>query len=194
MPDKELPLLLPLFKKIAQNNILAFENLFHLYKNELYNVALKLCKSNTASEEIVQEVFISLWISREKLLKVEQPDSYIYRILLNQVSKYLKKESNQKSIISSAKINTILFSNLTEDTLDENDCKKAIEMAIEQLPKQQFRVFKLSHYNGLTNEEIAEVLHLSPHTVKSHLTKANYFLRHYLKDIMRISAILLFFK
>ena len=194
MPSKDLHMLLLLFKKIAQNNIQAFETLFSLYKNDLYSVALKLSKSNAGSEEIIQEVFISIWISRKQLLKVQQPDSYIYRILLNQISKYLKKESNQKSIIASAKINTILFSNLTEDTLNEKDCKKAIEMAIGQLPKQQSKVFKLSHYNGLTNEEIAEILQISPHTVKSHLAKANYFLRLYLKDIMQISAIFLFFK
>ncbi len=172
-----------LFKQISAGDEQAFRTFFDLYKAELFRVVIRLTKSQVIAEEIIQEVFISLWISREHLIKVEEPASYIYRILFNKIGNYLKKESNQERIIKASMHYRQLSSNATEQNVDANEIQRLIELALEQLPPQQKIVYKLNRQQGLSNEEIADQLNISPHTVKSHLSKAISFIRTYLEDM-----------
>lgn len=179
-----------LFNKISAGDERAFSAFFDLYKVELFRVVIRLTKSQVIAEEILQEIFISLWISREHLIKVEEPASYIYRILLNKTCNYLKKEANQERIIKAAMQCKQLSSNATEQIVDANESQRLIELALGQLPPQQKIVYKLSHQQGLSNDEIASQLYISPHTVRSHLSKAIGFIRTYLEDIAMIVALL----
>ena len=183
--DKEL------FKLISLGDELAFRAYFDLHKVELFSVALKLTKSQVFAEEIIQEVFISLWVSRKHLAKVEEPTSYIYRILLNKIAGCLKKEANQERIIKAAmQLFTPSCNNATEQMVDAGESMRWIEKALEQLPPQQKVIYRLSRQQGLSNDEIASQLHISTHTVRSHLAKAIAFIRDYLKDIAIAFAII----
>lgn len=179
-----------LFKQICAGDEQAFRAVFDLYKAELFRVVIRLTKSQLIAEEIIQEVFISLWISRKQLIKVEEPASYIYRILYNKTSNYLKKEANQERIIEAAMQYRQLSSNATEQAVDANESQRLIEQALEQLPPQQKIVYKLSQQQGLSNDEIASQLNISSHTVRSHLSKAIGFIRTYLEDIAIVVALL----
>ncbi len=161
-----------LFQQISAGDEQAFKSIFYLYKIHLFKVAIRLTKSKVIAEEIIQEVFLSLWISREHLVKVDDPSSYIYRCLLNQISSYLKKEANQDRIVRAAMRYGQSSSDATVQIVEEHETQRLIEQAIVQLPSQQNIVFRLSRQQGLTNNEIATQLHVSQHTVKSHLSKA----------------------
>jgi RNA polymerase sigma-70 factor (ECF subfamily) len=169
--------------QISAGNERAFRAIFDLYKVELYRAAIRLTRSRVIAEEIIQEVFIGLWISREHLIKVEEPASYIYRILFNRTSNYLRKEANQQRIIKAAMKHTQSSSDTTEQTVDVNDTEHLIERALGQLPPRQKTVYKLHCQQGLSNDEIASQLHVSQHTIKSHLSKAIGFIRTYLGDM-----------
>ena len=179
-----------LFKQICAGDEQAFRAVFDLYNAELFRVVIRLTKTQVDAEEIIQEVFISLWISRKQLIKIEEPASYIYRILYNKTSKYLKKEANQERIIEAAMKYRQLSSNATEQTVDANESQQLIEKALEQLPPQQKIVYILSQQQGLSNDEIASQFNISPHTVRSHLSKAIGFIRTYLEDIAIVVALL----
>lgn len=179
-----------LFTQISAGNEEAFRAIFDLYKLELFRVVIKLTKSQVITEEIIQEVFISLWISRKQLIKVEEPASYIYRILFNRTGNYLKKEANQQRIIKAALQYTISSSDTTEQLVDVHETQHLIELALGQLPPRQKIVYKLSRQQGLSNDEIASQLHVSHHTVKSHLSKAIGFIRTYLANIAMVVALL----
>jgi RNA polymerase sigma-70 factor (ECF subfamily) len=170
-----------LFVQISAGDEKAFKAIFDLYKVELFSVVIRLTKSQVISEEIIQEVFINLWISRKHLIKVEEPASYIYRVLFNRISRYLKREANQQLIIKAAMQYQPSSSDLTEQVLAVNETQRLITLALGQLPQQQRIVYKLSRQQGLKNNEIADQLHVSPHTVKSHLSKAIGFIRTYLQ-------------
>ena len=172
-----------LFKQISAGNEQAFRTIFELYKVELFLVVIRLTKSQIIAQEIIQEVFISLWVSRKHLSKVEEPASYIYRILFNKTGNYLKKEANQKTIIKAALQYMKSSSDATEQTVNINETERLIELALRQLPTQQKIVYKLSRQQGLSNNEIACQLNVSQHTVKSHLSKAIGFIRTYLEDV-----------
>ena len=179
-----------LFQQISAGDEQAFKSIFYLYKIHLFKVAIRLTKSKVIAEEIIQEVFLSLWISREHLSKVDDPSSYIYRCLLNQVSSYLKKEANQERIVRAAIRYGQSSSDATEQLVEVHDTQRLIEHAIVQLPKQQNLVYRLSRQQGLSNNEIANHLHVSQHTVKSHLSKAIWFIKTYLKNLASIVILL----
>ena len=179
-----------LFQQISAGDEQAFKSIFYLYKNHLFKVAIRLTKSKVIAEEIIQEVFLSLWKSREHLVKVEEPSSYIYRSLLNQISSYLKKEANRERIVRGAIRYGQSSSSATGQLVEVHETQRLIEQAIVQLPAQQNMVFRLSRQQGLTNNEIASQLHLSQHTVKSHLSKAIWFIKTYLKNLAIIVVML----
>jgi RNA polymerase sigma-70 factor (ECF subfamily) len=180
-----------LFRRISVGDERAFKEYFDLRKVDLFRIIIRLTKSQTITEEIIQEIFIGLWVSRAHLAKVEDPASYLYRILLNKTTDYLKKEINQERIISAAKQQyKPPADNTTEHAIEARESLRWIEKAMDQLPPQQKVVYKLSRQQGLSNAEIAGQLHISPHTVRSHLTKAIGFIRTYLKDITIIFVII----
>jgi RNA polymerase sigma-70 factor (family 1) len=178
-----------LFMQISAGDEKAFRAIFELYKIELFSLAVRLTKSQVIAEEIIQEVFISLWISREHLVKVEEPASYIYRILFNRIGNYLKKEANQQRLIKAAMQFRQSSSNATEQVVDVHETQRLITLAVGQLPPQQKMVYKLSRQQGLNNGEIANQLNVSQHTVKTHLSKAMGFIRTYLEDITMVTLL-----
>jgi RNA polymerase sigma-70 factor (family 1) len=169
-----------LFEAIAQGNEQAFKTLFELYKARAYAVAFKFTKSIYASEEITQDVFIGIWTSRAQLPAVKDPEAYIYTIIYNKVSRYLKKESNTARILALPIWRE--YSNETEETVYAHDQQKFIDQAIEQLSPQKKLIYRLNQVQGKSYDEIASTLHLSPHTVKSHVLKAIKFIRGCMKD------------
>jgi RNA polymerase sigma-70 factor (family 1) len=169
-----------LFDAIALGDEVVFKNLFELYKSKMYAVAFKWTKSSFAAEEITQEVFISIWIGRERLVAIKDPEAYLYTIVYNKVSRYLKREASQAHILKHWE--TKNFTNETEEMIFGNDSEKFISTAIEQLSSQKKLIYKLNRHYGKSYDEIGEALHLSRHTVKSHLMKAVKFIRNYMKE------------
>ena len=182
-----------LFRKISAGDQQAFKALFDFYKAELFKVIISLTKSRLIAEEVLQEVFISLWISRRHLDKVEEPASYLYRIVFNKVASCLRKEANHDRIIEAAMQHKELVSNVTQQTVDINESRRLIELSLRELPPQQHIVYKLSQQQGLSNDEIACQLNISPHTVRSHLSKAMIFIRTYLENTAVIAGLLTIF-
>ena len=172
-----------LFKQISAGDEKAFRTIFDLYKVDLYRIVIRITKSQVIAEEIIQELFTGLWVSREHLARVEEPASYIYRILLNNISKYLKKEAHQALVIRAATLDGQSSSNATEQLVDAHETQRLIEQALCKMPQHQKIVYRLSRQQGLTNFEIANQLHVSTNTVKTHLSKAIWFIRSYLRTL-----------
>jgi RNA polymerase sigma-70 factor (family 1) len=179
-----------LFKQISAGDEQAFRSIFYLYKIPLFRVVIRLTKSKIIAEEIIQEIFLSLWVSREHLKSVNDPPSYIYRCLFNHISSYLKKEANHERILEAAIGGGQTSSDLTGQLVEEHETQRLIEQAVMLLPTQQNIVYRLSRQQGLSNNEIAEQLHVSQHTVKSHLSKAIWYIRSYLKNLATVIVLL----
>lgn len=116
------------------------------------------------TEEIIQDVFVRLWEKRVLLAGIQYPTSYLYNIDSNSALNYLKREKNHARILQSyARANSEL-SNETEDFVSVKERGEIITKAIAALPEQRRIIFELSRKDGLTNEQIAERLHLSIQT------------------------------
>src|SRR5678810_238059 len=87
MPNNEKELL----ALIAKGDEIAFSKLFLQFKDRIYSIAFKLTKSTIAAEEIVQEVFLKIWLKRANLTDIENFSAYLFIITRNDVYKSLKQ-------------------------------------------------------------------------------------------------------
>ena len=171
-----------LFEKISKGDENAFRHLFELYRSRVYNTALKLTKSTFAAEEITQNCFISIWTGRAHLADVRDPMGYLHTVLYNKISRHLKKEATKARVLRLSGWNAREWGNETEERVYANEGQRFINSALAQLSPQKKLIYELSRKEGKSYDEIAETLHLSPHTVKSHLVKALKFIRNYMKN------------
>lgn len=177
-----------LLRRIAEGDEVAFREVFNLYKDRFYAAALKMTRSSDLSEEIVQEVFVNLWLHRSGLAEVENPSSYLFSIVYHSISSHFKKialEERMKEKISQKMTEGYRF---TEEMIEEKESRLLLQNVIQQLPSQQQLIYKLSKQDGLSWNEIAEQVHISPNTVKDHLLKAIKYIREHFKEALLVSV------
>ena len=167
----------------------AFRILFDHYKDRFYYVALKMTSLDDIAEEIVQEVFIQLWRQRSSLFSVENPDAYFFTVLYRQVYQYYRKVALDKKVHLALQ-DSPLAKNTTDETVLARESEQFIREAVSRLPAQQQLVFKLSKEEGLSREEIADKMQISPNTVRNHLAQGMRSVRTYLQDLALISGII----
>ena len=125
-----------LFIAISNGDEGAFRALFVLFRSKAYAVGIKWTKSSYAAEEITQNVFISLWVSRSRLATVDDPEAYIYSVIYNRVSHHLKKEANRPAILTLYE-ETRQYSNETEESINAAECQKYFDNALSKLTPQR---------------------------------------------------------
>lgn len=169
------------FQSFSEGDAIGFEMFFDAYKTRVFRLAVKMLKSEAEAEEIVQDVFLSIWTARERLNKIGDPEAYLFTVTYNAIYKRLKKISRSRELLQSVLSNLIQSQNTTEETVSANEIERLMHEAIRQLPPQQRAVYELNKEEGLSYREIAEHLHLSPNTVRNHLAEAMKAIRLFLK-------------
>ncbi|WP_264550577.1 RNA polymerase sigma-70 factor [Flavobacterium sp. N2038] len=163
----------------------AFDELYFRYRDILVRFVYLRMKSTAISEEIVQEVFTSIWERRKTILIQKSFAAYIYTSVRYMTLDYIKSHSiNDQYIQEVLDKNTVSYSshNATEDFIYYEELQKAVDKATMLLPKKSKEVFILSRIKHYTNKEIAEELNVSIETVKYHITYALKFMRTYLGE------------
>ncbi|GEP96111.1 RNA polymerase sigma factor [Chitinophaga cymbidii] len=163
-----------LFLQVAEGDEAAFRELFHIYTPLLRPLIYKLTKTEHVIEDILQEVFFSIWMSRAQLPAIENPRSWILKIAFHDCFGYLRKAAVRNRQGPAA---TEVF----EDTkLEFRETARLVQEAVAQLPPQARKVYLLSRQEGMKLTEIAEELQLSLQTVKNTLSRALKSIRGYL--------------
>lgn len=164
------------YKRLQENDPIAWRELINSYSDRLYAYALSLSSDHDVSSDIIQQVFINLFESKDRLDPKYSLKSFLYRSTYNQfVDNYRKKKS--MSILHEQYYH-ILDQFITNT--DEEDFSKKINLLndlIGTLPLKTKEVFILSKSDGLTNAEISEILDISIKTVEGHITRAFKLLR-----------------
>ena len=170
------------YKRLQENDPIAWRELINLYSDRLYAYALSLSSDHDVSSDIIQQVFINLFESKDRLDPKYSLKSFLYRSTYNQfVDNYRKKKS--MSILHEQYYH-ILDQFITNT--DEEDFSKKINLLndlIGTLPLKTKEVFILSKSDGLTNAEISEILDISIKTVEGHITRAFKLLRKMAKSL-----------
>lgn len=168
-----------LLARISAGDEMAFGIVFNHYKNRIYSIAFKLLASTSIAEEIVQDVFLIIWLKRADLADIKNFSAYLFVLTRNNVYKALKQNARYyKSQILSEE-DQLLMHNDTENSVMEKEYNLLLQKAINRLPLQQQKVYKLMKEQGLKRAEVANLLDIHPETIKSHMAQAMRSIRAY---------------
>ena len=146
------------------------------YHQKLCVYANSLTNDSDLAEDIVQNVFMSIWKNRNKLKDQFAVKSYLYKSVYNEfIDQYRKK----KAVLTLEKKHIDALTYIVEEE-DEKSLEKLISIVkkeIDKLPPKCKQTFLLSKEEGLTNLEISEYLNISIKSVEAHITKAFSVLR-----------------
>jgi len=183
-----------LFEAIAEGNEAAFEILFHRYVPKVEPVIRKIVQSDAVAKDLVQDIFLILWLGRTKLAEVESPSHWIFRIVYNRAYSWLEQQTVQNKIHSQISINQQQYSLQTEENVLFGETSRLVREAIHLLPPQTQKIYRMSREEGLKNADIAESLQISVNTVKNTLVNAGKSVREHLeKNGIVVPLILLTF-
>ena len=169
-------------KKLGQGDHKSFDALFLLYHPKVKNFLLGFIKDEEEACDMAQDIFFKVWTNRESISKVNSLKAYLYRMARNMIYDYyehslVKASYEQKQLLSS-----IAYTDLIEEDLYAKELAILIDIAIEQMPEQRRRIFKMSRKEGLSNDEISQRLEINKRTVENHITQALADLRTILKS------------
>lgn len=159
-----------LLEQIAFDDRAAFAAIYNKYWQDLFDGAYKRLKNPAQCEDILQEVFISVW-SRRKELKVDDLNSYLHKAVRYRIYNYIKRDLVQEAFYEP-------FESIAEMADDnaaveaEEELLHLLEAYVATLPKKQRQVFVLYFKERYTVAQIANEMGISPKTVQNHLSLA----------------------
>lgn len=188
--DQEDLQLMALLKK---GNERAFTEIYNRYWEKLLGIAYKHTKDKSASEEILQEVFLSLW-NRREIVEIQTLQGYLATAVKFSIFKKHQRQRRRLELEQTAyKVQLI---SEDEHEIDARFLQEYINGIVEQLPEKCQLVFRYSREAGLNIPEIAEEMNIAEKTVESHLTKALKTIRLNLKgsDLLAVICSISLFK
>ena len=178
---------------MAKGDENAFAQLFKTYYNLLGSFIMRITESELLTQEIVQDVFLKIWVNRTALAEIDCFKAYLLVVSRNHTLNCLKqiaRENNRKK----EWVNSVLrnASNDVEE-MDTIDRGSLIDEAVTLLPPQQKKVYTLSRIDGLKQQEIARELNISLETVKKHMVLALRFLKYHIRTNISLFLLVMFF-
>ncbi|HYH56274.1 MAG TPA: RNA polymerase sigma-70 factor, partial [Anseongella sp.] len=157
-----------------------FEGLFKTHYEALCRCAFRIVRDEAVTEDIVQEVFYSLWSKRTTLQVDTGFKSYLYKASVNGALNHLRKQKNLTSREAVFQEGLLTNSNTADHAIHYKETGNRINSVIDALPPACRTVFILSRYENMSHREIAERLNISVNTVENHMSRALKFLRKHL--------------
>lgn len=180
-----------LAEKIRNGDRNAFEMIYSRYHHQLFYMAKKYVKSHDLAEDAVQNVFVKLWMKRGSVDPGRSIKSFLFTMLKNHLLNTIRDQ--KKEIVSVYEVNekNLPHQNMTEDEIIYNEYQRYVRRGIRELPEKMREVFELK-ISGHSNSQIAEMLVISVHTVKTQFYHGSKFIRRYLKNHVDILLFLIF--
>lgn len=178
---------------LANSDPLAYREIYHRYWKQVYLLALRKTGSREISEELTQDVFVSLWEKRASR-SIDHLAAYLNTAVRYRVIDFIRAELTKNRYLGGLKAQpSPLLSTDPEDVAISKELSKAIQSAVLKLPEQTREIFKLSRFEHKRVKEIALSFSLSEKAVEYHITKALKAMRLYLKDYMLLVLLCLIY-
>jgi RNA polymerase sigma-70 factor, ECF subfamily len=160
-----------------------FDTLFNALYEPLCRYCMRMVPDQQEAEEIVQDIFVNLWLKRSELNIDVSLKAYLFRTVMNRAINYNNHQKVRKNyhahVVSE---NTVLHNE--PDKLVETELTALYETVVASMPQKRKEVFELSRKEGLKYTEIAEHMGISVKTVEAHLSKALEELRIRLQEYL----------
>jgi RNA polymerase sigma-70 factor (ECF subfamily) len=187
---------LELLAEISKGNELAFDEIIKRYQEKAYSLALRLTRNNEDAEEVLQDVFTTVYRKIKSFEGKSSFSSWLYRITVNTSLMKLRKKRQDRSIhmedLQAENNNPQLLSTKEDQLVDHQvhlaQLRHLLSEAISKLPEEYREVFILRDIDGLTSIEVGKILKITIPAVKSRLHRSRLILRRRLSQIYRDSA------
>ncbi|HRE51740.1 MAG TPA: RNA polymerase sigma-70 factor [Flavitalea sp.] len=163
--------------RISKGDEAAFTLIFRQYQGKLYSVALDITHSSETAEEIIQDVFLKIWLRKKELIEVESFSGYLFIVMRNLALDWLVKQARRQKIFDQISSEKATAQPSAEAFLNQKEFNDLLQKGMDQLPRQQQEVFRLMRQEGLSRQETAQTLNIDPNTVKTHMSRALKSLR-----------------
>ena len=180
-----------LVQEMQSGNEEAFTALYRHYSPRLYLNILKMVRDPLLAEEMVQELFTRVWLKRTNKGLKENFSGYIYRTGQNLVHDFFRRLKRDHLLRERFRSFAETQDEQIEEVLHRRQSSVILNKAIEQLSPQQKKVYELVRVEGCTYKRAAEIMGISPLTVKEYLTDTNKSIRRYVLNNIDSSAGLL---
>lgn len=182
-----------LLAAIARGDHHAFRKLFDQYHHKVYSYSIRFLRSEVLAEEMVQEVFINVWLGRAKIAQINNFGGYLRVVTKNLTLNALKKIALDFKLSNAQVKSWTEVDNDTEHNIQLKETRALLSEAILKLPKQQRLIYQMCHIDGIKQKEAAEQLNISPLTVKAHLRDATKAIRSFMGERADLSVLLFMF-
>lgn len=167
---------------IYQYELDNFKSLYLQYNQAVYKNIFKMVKDEQLAEDLLQEVFLTLWDKRASL-DAEKVSGWLFVVSYNKALKALKKKVREVSVYKEQLI-------IQDVELEPYSNKEeafslrslVIEEAIENLPKRKKDVFIMCRFEGRTTEEVASIFNISESSVKDYLKQSTGLIKKYIQS------------
>ena len=181
-----------ILKDIAAGSSKAFRALYSQWEPTLSSFIFQVTRSKVITAEIVQDVFLKIWMTRESLVEVKDFKAYLFVISKNRAINALKKSladlERMKKYASEVPFN--------EQPVEDDDAQlhfSLIDEAIDQLSPRQKEIFLLHRHERHSYREIAEQLGIGKESVKTHLSLAIKSIKNHIETKITLIILLIDF-
>jgi len=163
----------------------AFELLYDQLTRRLFNFVYNKIRRRDMTEEILQDIFISLWNNRKSLTIATTIDAYLFTAARNKIVTYVRSEQvRRKYAAEFTRFAQESYDNSVQEQLDVNDLQSMVQIRIAELPDKCQQAFRLSRMEHTPIIQIAERMNISTRTVENYITQALRHLRACVDEVL----------
>lgn len=164
-----------------------FDKIYGQYHVAVYKNISKYIQDAQIAEDIFQEVFMRFWESLKLKKPIQSYSSWLYVVSHNAAISHIQKALRSSKVLVSQEISEIQLQDITtiDETLSHETAEEQLQLlyrVVEQLPKQKRTVFCLNKFEGKEIDEIAEIMDISPLSVKEYLKQATRMIKNILSQ------------
>jgi RNA polymerase sigma-70 factor (ECF subfamily) len=173
----------------VKSKVQSYEQLFHAYYNPLVQYAITLLKDADDAEDIVQQVFVSFWEKYDSFEIHTSERAMLYKAVHNASLNKIKFRKVRTTFAQ--ELTTEIENHTAVEELEAKELQHKINQTIDNLPEQCGKIFKMSRFEQLKYQEIADQLGLSVKTIENQMGKALKLVRESLKAFLTIVILFL---
>lgn len=181
-----------LLQRLLQGEEKAFVRIYDRYWYPLCLSCYRRVKDKAVAEELVQQLFLTLWQKRE-FLKINQLENYLFSSIRNATIDHLNRQIVANKCVEYKRAHMVAERNTTDEMVNFRDLEEALEKGLQALSGKSERVYRLYKMDNWSIDEIAAHLNLSKKTVHYHLTRSRKFIRSYLHEFTLMMLVVVLF-
>ena len=178
-----------LLNDLRQDNISAFNTIYRYYSKPLYIYLLDKCKDHEICNDIIQDIFVSVWEKRHTLTIDTSLKAWLYQSARFKIVDIYRRDIKYQKYLAQLAAHITIDPSIITDKIDNKTKLEEIEIAVNNLPEKMREIFILSRFKHQSTHDIASKTNLSKQTVKNQISKALRILRI---NYMSIDIVFLF--